>query len=79
MPFCRVALVDRMNGSVIAQYPASGIDVTTIVRSWMQQTGIQKSGFIFANGMTSLPFSETTNACVFTLGDFELEVETESP
>ena len=80
---CGILLVDRMSGAVIANPPValSGeYDVTTVVRSWTQPTDtptIIKSGFLFLNTMTSLPFSDSYNACLYTLGDFELEVDTE--
>jgi hypothetical protein len=43
----------------------------------LQQTGIVKRDIGILNGMTSLPFSDSFTACYFTLGDFELEVNTE--
>ena len=80
---CGLLLVDRNTGAVIANPPValSGeYDVTTVVRSWTQPTSeptIIRSGFLFVNTMTSLPFSDSYNACLYTLGDFELEVDTE--
>ena len=82
---CGILLVDRNTGAVIAYNPValSGeYDVTTVVRSWTQPTvtpTIMRSGFLFVNSMTSLPFTDTYNACYITLGDFELEVNTAEP
>ena len=82
---CGIVLVDRMSGAVIANPPValSGeYDVTTIVRSWIEPSDtpkIIKSGFLFVNTMTSLPFSDSYHACLYTLGDFELEVDMAGP
>jgi hypothetical protein len=77
LPGCGIALLDQ-SGPIIANYPldgASGYDVTTQVRAWVQQDAYN-AHFTLLDGNPSLGWAPKSqdDVCKERLGDFELDV-----
>jgi hypothetical protein len=77
LPGCGIALLDN-EGPIIANYPldgASGYDVTTQVRAWVQQDAYN-AYFTLLDGNPSLGWAPKSqdDVCEERLGDFELDV-----